>query len=128
MDGAHGVLLSIYGGSDLGLFEINEAATLVAEAAHPEANIIFGAVIDDTLGDEVRVTVIAAGFDSGQLPYKKVDIRREPSAAARPPLPTQGAPHGEPIPESRPTPPPPNGLRTPISLDDELDVPDFLKS
>ena len=66
IDGAHGVLLSIAGGSDLGLFEINEAAALVAEAAHPEANIIFGAVIDDALGDEVRVTVIAAGFDGGQ--------------------------------------------------------------
>jgi cell division protein FtsZ len=65
IDGAHGVLLSISGGSDLGLFEINEAAQLVAEAAHAEANIIFGAVIDDALGDEVRVTVIAAGFDSG---------------------------------------------------------------
>ncbi|HEX6919733.1 MAG TPA: cell division protein FtsZ [Actinomycetes bacterium] len=65
IDGAHGVLLSISGGSDLGLFEINEAAQLVAEAAHQEANIIFGAVIDDALGDEVRVTVIAAGFDGG---------------------------------------------------------------
>lgn len=65
IDGAHGVLLSIQGGSDLGLFEINEAARLVQEAAHPEANIIFGAVIDDALGDEVRVTVIAAGFDHG---------------------------------------------------------------
>lgn len=64
MDGAHGVLLSIAGGSDLGLFEINEAASLVQEAAHEEANIIFGTVIDDSLGDEVRVTVIAAGFDA----------------------------------------------------------------
>ncbi len=64
IDGAHGVLLSIQGGSDLGLFEIHEAARLVQEAAHPEANIIFGAVIDDALGDEVRVTVIAAGFDN----------------------------------------------------------------
>jgi cell division protein FtsZ len=63
MDGAQGVLLNISGGSDLGLFEINAAAELVAEAAHPEANIIFGAVIDDALGDEVRVTVIAAGFE-----------------------------------------------------------------
>jgi cell division protein FtsZ len=63
IDGAHGVLLSIQGGSDLGLFEINEAAQLVANSAAPEANIIFGAVIDDALGDEVRVTVIAAGFD-----------------------------------------------------------------
>ncbi|NLU67626.1 cell division protein FtsZ [Streptomyces sp. HNM0574] len=70
IDGARGVLLSISGGSDLGLFEINEAAQLVSEAAHPEANIIFGAVIDDALGDEVRVTVIAAGFDGGQPPSK----------------------------------------------------------
>ncbi|MEP6631392.1 MAG: cell division protein FtsZ, partial [Lapillicoccus sp.] len=74
IDGAHGVLLSISGGSDLGLFEINEAARLVQEAAHPEANIIFGAVIDDALGDEVRVTVIAAGFDSGS-PNKRQDDR-----------------------------------------------------
>jgi cell division protein FtsZ len=65
IDGAHGVLLSISGGSDLGLFEIDEAAQLVATAAHADANIIFGAVIDDALGDEVRVTVIAAGFDGG---------------------------------------------------------------
>jgi cell division protein FtsZ len=65
IEGAHGVLLSIQGGSNLGIFEINDAAKLVQDAVHPEANIIFGAVIDDTLGDEVRVTVIAAGFDSG---------------------------------------------------------------
>ena len=74
IDGAHGVLLSIQGGSDLGLFEINEAARLVQEAAHPEANIIFGAVIDDALGDEVRVTVIAAGFDGG-APQHRPDNR-----------------------------------------------------
>jgi cell division protein FtsZ len=67
IDGAHGVLLSIQGGSDLGLFEINEAAQLVANSAAPDANIIFGAVIDDALGDEVRVTVIAAGFDEAKL-------------------------------------------------------------
>ncbi len=66
IDGAHGVLLSIQGGSDLGLFEINEAAQLVANSAASDANIIFGAVIDDALGDEVRVTVIAAGFDEPQ--------------------------------------------------------------
>lgn len=73
MDGAHGVLLSIAGGSDLGLFEINEAASLVQESAHPDANIIFGTVIDDSLGDEVRVTVIAAGFDSGGPAHKKLE-------------------------------------------------------
>ncbi|WP_153392484.1 cell division protein FtsZ [Ornithinicoccus halotolerans] len=74
IEGAHGVLLSVQGGSDLGLFEINEAARLVQEAAHPEANIIFGAVIDDSLGDEVRVTVIAAGFDGG-APVTRQDDR-----------------------------------------------------
>jgi cell division protein FtsZ len=66
IDGAHGVLLSIQGGSDLGLFEINEAAQLVSNSAAVDANIIFGAVIDDALGDEVRVTVIAAGFDESR--------------------------------------------------------------
>jgi cell division protein FtsZ len=67
IDGAHGVLLSIQGGSDLGLFEIHEAAQLVSSSAALDANIIFGAVIDDALGDEVRVTVIAAGFDESDL-------------------------------------------------------------
>src|SRR5674476_1297751 len=74
IDGAHGVLLSIPGGSDLGLFELNEAARLVQEAAHPAANIIVGAVIDDALGDAVRVTVIAAGFDGGG-PVRRNDDR-----------------------------------------------------
>ncbi|MDQ3618734.1 MAG: cell division protein FtsZ [Actinomycetota bacterium] len=63
IEGARGVLLNIAGGSDLGLFEVNEAANIISKSAHPDANIIFGAVVDDTLGDEVRVTVIAAGFD-----------------------------------------------------------------
>ena len=75
IDGAHGVLLSIQGGSDLGLAEINEAARLVQEAAHPEALIIFGANVDDSLGDEVRVTVIAAGFDGGAPPAAKPTAR-----------------------------------------------------
>ncbi|SHJ56687.1 cell division protein FtsZ [Tepidibacter formicigenes] len=64
--GARGVLLNITGGSDLGLFEINEAASLVQEASDPEANIIFGAVIDEDLGDELKITVIATGFQEGQ--------------------------------------------------------------
>ncbi|MCU1442432.1 MAG: cell division protein FtsZ, partial [Cryobacterium sp.] len=82
IDGAHGVLLSIQGGSNLGIFEINDAARLVLEAVHPEANIIFGAVIDDTLGDEVRVTVIAAGFDGGEPGAKPVEVRRADLVAA----------------------------------------------
>ncbi len=83
MEGAHGVLLSISGGSDLGLFEINEAASLVSDAAHADANIIFGAVIDDALGDEVRVTVIAAGFDNGK-PSGNARKDAQPVAAAAP--------------------------------------------
>jgi cell division protein FtsZ len=86
IDGAHGVLLSIQGGSDLGLFEINEAAQLVANSAAPDANIIFGAVIDDALGDEVRVTVIAAGFDEpdGSRPRPRTAAypSQTPSAAS----------------------------------------------
>jgi cell division protein FtsZ len=82
IDGAHGVLLSIQGGSDLGLFEINEAAQLVANSAAPDANIIFGAVIDDALGDEVRVTVIAAGFDEAGTRH----VQHAQPVAARPGL------------------------------------------
>ena len=74
MEGAQGVLMSIAGGSDLGLFEINEAASLVQDSAHPEANIIFGTVIDDSLGDEVRVTVIAAGFDASGANRKPIVV------------------------------------------------------
>jgi cell division protein FtsZ len=137
IDGAHGVLLSISGGSDLGLFEINEAARLVADAAHPEANIIFGAVIDDTLGDEVRVTVIAAGFDgglpparrAGTKPVTKGDVEETPLAveAAR-----VTAEPGQPpvIPVSQDDEPKrePRRIVFDDNVDeDDLDVPDFLK-
>jgi cell division protein FtsZ len=113
IDGARGVLLSISGGSDLGLFEINESAQLVSEAAHPEANIIFGAVIDDALGDEVRVTVIAAGFDGGQPPSKHRDKvlgsynSREESAPSAPSVPTTPAPPRPAPPAARTEPPRP---------------------
>ncbi|MEW2247384.1 MULTISPECIES: cell division protein FtsZ [unclassified Streptomyces] len=149
IDGARGVLLSISGGSDLGLFEINEAAQLVSEAAHPEANIIFGAVIDDALGDEVRVTVIAAGFDGGQPPAKRDNVlgsssaKREEPAPVRQPesRPTFGSlgsvkPKEEPEPAPAPEPAPEIPVAPPItpaprsysdSAAEELDVPDFLK-
>ena len=152
IDGARGVLLSISGGSDLGLFEINEAAQLVSEAAHPEANIIFGAVIDDALGDEVRVTVIAAGFDGGQPPARRENVlsstsgsssgRREEPAPARPSEPSRPSfgslgsvkpkeepePAPEPVPDIPVTPPVTPSPRTySDSAAEELDVPDFLK-
>jgi cell division protein FtsZ len=126
IDGAHGVLLSIAGGSDLGLFEINEAAALVSQAAHAEANIIFGATIDDALGDEVRVTVIAAGFDGGMpkrrdqhQPALRREQNRQPNGqqhATQRPAPTQPAPQpaatDEP-PPSRPQPDVPSQPRQP---------------
>ena len=82
IEGARGILLNISGPSDLGLFEVNEAAEIISEAAHPDANIIFGAVIDDALGDEVRITVIAAGFDrfEGERQSATLGLREEERA------------------------------------------------
>ena len=80
IEGARGLLLNVAGPSDLGLFEVNEAAEVVKETAHPDANIIFGATIDDSLGDDVRITVIAAGFDRFDGgPRPESGRRREPS-------------------------------------------------
>ena len=127
MEGAQGVLMSIAGGSDLGLFEINEAASLVQEAAHPEANIIFGTVIDDSLGDEVRVTVIAAGFDAagpaasrwsgaGQAIARRDRRARSPRRCSSRPMP----------PACRCT---PTARRSASAADDDddVDVPPFMR-
>ena len=118
IEGAHGVLLSISGGSDLGLFEINEAAKMVADAAHPEANIIFGTVIDDTLGDEVRVTVIAAGFDGGQ----PQPLKSRASAAEPAPSPVVRAPQAQPEPAVRKV-----NFEESTPKSEDVDVPDFMK-
>ena len=132
IDGAHGVLLSVQGGSNLGIFEINDAARLVQEAVHPEANIIFGAVIDDTLGDEVRVTVIAAGFDGGEPTQRPQHERRSTFVEAPVPVAvgaaaaTDGAAGwaAEPeLPMTQPIAP----LDREFEDDEELDVPEFLR-
>ena len=127
IDGAKGVLLSIAGGSDLGLFEIHEAAELVNKSAHSDANIIFGTVIDDALGDEVRVTVIAAGFEGGAP--KKVSM----------PVITAAALNGQadPIPSNDPiavamddASDQPKRRRITFQelvSEDEIDIPDFMK-
>ena len=70
IDGANGVLMLVHGASTLGLHEVDEAARMVQEAVNPQANVIFGCTIDDTLGDEIRITVIAAGFEGGMLPRR----------------------------------------------------------
>jgi cell division protein FtsZ len=136
IDGAHGVLLSIQGGSNLGIFEINDAARLVQEAVHPEANIIFGAVIDDTLGDEVRVTVIAAGFDGGEPQVRSGQDRRSNFVDAQIPAAVGVGASGSHLQETQPM---PSGWATepdaPVAApadrdfddDDDLDIPDFLK-
>jgi cell division protein FtsZ len=80
VEGATGILLNITGGHDLGLFEVNEAAEIVQSAADQNSNIIFGAVIDDGMGDEVRVTVIATGFDQR---YNRASAARETTRRAR---------------------------------------------
>ncbi|WP_294179376.1 cell division protein FtsZ [uncultured Schumannella sp.] len=131
IDGAHGVLLSIQGGSNLGIFEINDAARLVQEAVHPEANIIFGAVIDDTLGDEVRVTVIAAGFDGGEPSARPSSERRSNFVEAPVPVAVaaesaSGESHGWSADPETPT----GAVPVDHDFDDddsELDIPDFLK-
>ncbi|MFZ1116847.1 MAG: cell division protein FtsZ [Propionibacteriaceae bacterium] len=151
IEGAHGVLLSIAGGSDLGLFEVSAAANLIQEAAHEDANIIFGTVIDDALGDEVRVTVIAAGFEGGQPPRRQPGISRAADLRANQARPTPPPPEPEPVgvassnnhsinnvspaeaPPPAPQPPPvplaPARVTVPSrpSYEDDLDVPDFLK-
>ncbi len=103
LDGATGVLLNVTGGSDIGLFEVTEAAEVVTGHADPNANVIFGAVVDDSMGDEVRVTVIATGF--GGRPRRR---RVEPAAMA-------GAGVGA------------QRFSAPSVSDVEIDVPSFLK-
>jgi cell division protein FtsZ len=108
IEGARGLLLNVSGPSDLGLFEVTEAAEIIASAAHPDANIIFGAVIDDALGDEIRITVIAAGFE-------RFDGER-----ARPRATSLGLSEGTGA----------AGLfgdDLDLESDDEMDVPDFLR-
>ena len=137
IEGARGVLLSIAGGSDLGLFEINEAAGLVADAVHPDANIIFGAVIDDALGDEVRVTVIAAGFDGGEpkmrdttQPSLLKDVEPAPAEVRCPPHGRRAILDPDPFLDE-----PRDGAGNvtvpadpmPTEYGDDLDVPDFLR-
>ncbi len=120
------------GGSDLGLFEVSEAADVITKAAHPEANIIFGSVIDDSLGDEVKVTVIAAGFDKWAQPMEQEGaIVAGPAPASPPPeAPTEPErPRLQAVQDDgfddvfRSEPP----AAPPAADDDDLDIPSFLR-
>src|SRR6188508_2803006 len=107
LDGATGVLLNITGGSGLGLFEVNEAAEVVTGHADPNANVIFGAVIDESLGEDVRVTVIATGFGGGRPRRRRPEAVAVPSASSE-----SAAPSFDPRPRSD---------------EAEIDVPSFLR-
>jgi cell division protein FtsZ len=128
IEGAKGVLLSISGPSDLALHEVNRAAETITKVAHPDANIIFGAVIDDSLGDAVRVTVIAAGFDkiggngrNGRL-SRVLEGEREAVPVERQPVPSLLEEEEE---EEMFKPAP---ATVTFDADEDLDIPDFLKS
>jgi len=133
IEGAQGVLMSIQGGSNLGLYEISDAAKLVEEAVHPDANIIFGAVIDDSLGDEVRVTVIAAGFDPAtQTPATTAwPTAAESEAVAEPAAMTEETPawlaETTETPEVSEVPGEAPLFAAEMDAEAELDVPDFLR-
>ena len=117
MDGARSILLSITGGRDLSLWEVNEAAKAVAEAAHPDANIIFGAMLDEKLDDQVWVTVVATGYDNGRQRRRDIGERGEPQE--RNGTESLREPAGEPrVSRMR--------ERRPASSPMELDVPEFI--
>ena len=84
IDGARGILFNVTGGPDLTLFEVNQAAAIIKETAHPDVNLIFGAVIDPNMGDEVRVTVIATGFERTSMPRRVMEMpKSQPHSEAR---------------------------------------------
>lgn len=130
IDGATRVLLSVAGNKDLGIQEINDAADLVAKNVDPEANIIFGTVVDESLGDQVRVTVIATGFNDNNVQQANLPSahtiagsRPAPRKASRPSM-QSARPTQAPVPAPAPTPAPRPAAMT---NDKEFDIPDFLK-
>jgi cell division protein FtsZ len=101
IDGARGILFNITGGTDLSMFEVNEAATIIKAAAHPDCNVIFGAVIDENMKDQIRITVIATGFDhSGGLSRRASRISSAIRTTTMKPLASEGEPAEQPRPTS----------------------------
>ncbi len=134
IDGARGILFNVTGGSDMGLYEINQAATIIRETAHPDVNLIFGAVVDETMGDELRITLIATGFDHSMptlhIP-RQVDRRlptRQPLRERRPTAP----PERKTAPTRQQSPPEPAPVETSQKRSDtfrpdNLEIPAFLR-
>ncbi|MFN8564915.1 MAG: cell division protein FtsZ [Anaerolineae bacterium] len=151
IDGARGILFNITGGPDLSLFEVNEAAAIIKESAHPEVNLIFGAQIDESLGDEVRVTVIATGFEHSSRVQRKMDqqtiyrqpqqqpVQRQPQQQAPQQRPMQQysapqPPANPPLEKSQPDTPPPqkpqqqsDNFSARVYDEDNIEIPTFLR-
>ncbi|MDA8391914.1 MAG: cell division protein FtsZ [Actinomycetota bacterium] len=137
IEGARGILLNIAGGTDLGLFEVNEAAEIIHGAAHPDANIIFGSVIDEGMGDEVRVTVIAAGFERWDGEGQQPSTASRPVAGARSAgqgavttngqAPSEDRAAGQPALAGSAAGATSNGREVIDLADDDFDVPSFLR-
>ena len=148
IDGARGILFNITGGADMTLFEINEAAAIIKESAHPDVNLIFGAQIDESMGDEIRITVIATGFEQSRVARGIVERQpaRQPVQQPRPTLrhndppqqqhaPQQHAPQQpEPArtepraePPQRPQPPAPSEPSARVYDEDDIEIPTFLR-
>ncbi len=126
IDGARGILFNITGGGDMTLFEINEAAAIIKESAHPDVNMIFGAQVDETMGDEVRITVIATGFDQART-ARSMAARPAPQRPARS-VETAQAPAGDGEGEQRtPFAPPPSPDSPVVYDEDDIEIPTFLR-
>ncbi len=142
IDGARGILFNITGGGDLSLFEVNEAAAIIKQSAHPDVNLIFGAQIDDNMGDEVRITVIATGFEqsrvktrmdqqlrptgqSGQRPAQ-MQPAQQPQVRQQPQQPAAQNPQQ---PQVRPQPPRPQqqDYSSRVYDEDDIDIPPFMR-
>ena len=119
IDGARGILFNVTGGPDMSLFEVNEAAEIIRRTAHPEVNIIFGAVVDDSMTDKIRMTVIATGFDSA-TPQKPVAVQHVAASTATVVRPGPKLAQPSPRPASGPS-------ATQRGVDDDLDIPTFLR-
>lgn len=137
IDGARGILFNVTGGPNLSLFEINQAAAMVRETAHPDVNLIFGAVIDENMGDEIRITVIATGFDHSNGASSLRQFARQAPARSRTPVSVPSSASAssayqnqssEPARQPRPAPPPSEPVRQrPSFRADDLDIPAFLR-
>ncbi|MEB2288961.1 MAG: cell division protein FtsZ [Anaerolineae bacterium] len=136
IDGARGILFNVTGGPGMSLFDVNEAAAIIKETAHPDVNLIFGAVIDENMGDEIRITVIATGFEQTRVAARRPvqqqrTTRPEPTprVVQRPPVPEMPVEEEEADIEPAPpaTRPMTDGFRLEEYKSNELDIPAFLR-